>query len=181
MSCSSRAIRARSSATATRVAASRSCSALLVSECEYSARGGGLDQFGSRLEFGVVDDRGDAATALLDCSPCATGVSGRQFDWVAVFVDEQLRFGEPVGDCECVVAHLAHVTQGNCLSRTDRLGSAENRVEHEVPPNRAGGARSRLACGPSLCHATNLRCDREIGIVARPDCGSYHPTISTPT
>ena len=34
---------------------------------------------------------------------------------------------------------------------------------------------------PSLCHVANLRCDREIGIVRRLDCGSYHPTISTPT
>ena len=34
---------------------------------------------------------------------------------------------------------------------------------------------------PSLCHMANLRCDREIGIVGRLCCGSYHPTISTPT
>src|ERR1700722_18025217 len=32
-----------------------------------------------------------------------------------------------------------------------------------------------------ICHATNLRCDREIGIVGRLDRGSYHPTISIPT
>ena len=74
-----------------------------------------------------MNDRGDAATALLDCSPCATGVARRQFDWMAVFVDEQLPFREPVGDCECAVAkpcrqRLAHRNTGTNAARESVTG-----------------------------------------------------------
>ena len=74
-----------------------------------------------------MDDRCDAATAVLDCGPRATGVAARQFDCVAVFVDEQLPFGEPVGDCECAVAepfrqHLAHRDAGTDAARESATG-----------------------------------------------------------
>ena len=121
----------------------------LVVDRHRRSGGRGVDQLGTGVQRGVVDDRRDPPAVAVHGRPGAAAAGLGQGDRLAALVDEARAVGQPVGDRDRLVAqalgeHLAHRARGRRAREQERAADgAQHGVERVEARDPEHGGRQR--------------------------------------